>query len=93
MGIKETGDYMTHVPLRMCIVCRRHLPLSELIRMVADKESRMIVPDIHKKKIGRGAYICRNIDCIKKAEKRQIPQRHLKYPVSEELYKLAEDMV
>lgn len=84
---------MTHVPLRMCVVCRRHLPLSELIRIVADKESQTIVPDIHKKKFGRGAYICRNIDCIKKAEKRHIPERHLKYPVAEGLYKQAEELV
>ena len=84
---------MTHVPLRMCVVCRRHLPLSELIRVVADKESQTIVPDIHKKKFGRGAYVCRNVECIKKAEKRQTFERHLKYPVSEGLYKLAEELV
>ncbi len=84
---------MTHIPLRMCVVCRRHLPLAELIRVVADKESQTIVPDIHKKKFGRGAYICRNTDCISKAEKKRVLERHLKYPVSDGLYELAEELV
>lgn len=84
---------MTHVPLRMCVVCRRHLPLSELIRVVADKESQTIVPDIHKKKFGRGAYVCRNIECINKAEKRHILERHLKYQMSDGVYKLMEDLI
>lgn len=84
---------MTHVPLRMCAVCRKHLPAAELIRAVADKESQTVVADMEKKKFGRGAYICRNAECIKKAQKNRTLEKHLKCKVSEEFYTLAEDLV
>lgn len=77
----------------MCAVCRKHLPTAELIRAVADKETQTVVADIDKKKFGRGAYICRNAECIQKAQKNRTLEKHLKYKVSEEFYALAEDLV
>lgn len=84
---------MAHIPLRMCVVCRAHRPVNELIRVTADKDSQLIEPDIHKKKQGRGAYVCRNPECIRKAEKKRSLERHLKCAASEELYRRAEDMI
>lgn len=84
---------MAHIPLRMCVACRARRPASEMIRMVADKESQRIVPDIDKKLPGRGAYLCRNRECIKKAEKRRGLERHLNYTEAEEVYRQAEDMI
>ena len=60
---------MAHIPLRMCVVCRERCPASEFLRVVVDKESQTVIPDIHKKREGRGAYICRASECIRKAEK------------------------
>ncbi|MGN1116250.1 MAG: YlxR family protein, partial [Candidatus Ornithomonoglobus sp.] len=48
---------MAHIPLRMCVACRAHRPAAEFIRVVADKESQTVIPDIHKKSEGRGSYI------------------------------------
>lgn len=84
---------MAHIPLRMCVVCRTHSPASELLRVVVDKESQTVIPDIHKKNEGRGAYICRNPECIRKAEKKRSFYRHLKCAAAEELYRQLEDML
>lgn len=84
---------MAHIPQRMCVACRTRRPAAELIRVVADKETQKIVPDIHRKLPGRGAYICRSLECIKKAEKKRGPERHLNCAASEELYRQAEDMI
>ncbi|MGM9937855.1 MAG: RNase P modulator RnpM [Candidatus Ornithomonoglobus sp.] len=84
---------MAHIPLRMCVVCRARRPASELMRVVVDKESQTVIPDIHRKSEGRGAYICRDSECIKKAEKRRSFERHLKCAAAEELYRQLEDMI
>ncbi len=84
---------MAHMPLRMCVVCRTRRPASELIRVAVDKEEQTVVPDIHKKIGGRGAYICRDPECIKKAEKRRCFDRHLKCAAAEELFRQLEDMI
>ena len=63
---------MTHIPLRMCIACRSMKPAPELIRFIAEKGSDIAELDLHKKKFGRGAYVCASMECIKKAEKKTL---------------------
>lgn len=82
-----------HTPLRMCVVCRSHKPMSELLRVTVDKTGNMAVPDRDGRNFGRGAYVCRDINCLKKAEKKHILERHLKCDASETLYRDAEDMI
>ena len=82
-----------YVPERMCIACRSRRPAKELLRIAADKEANEVVPDKTGKMQGRGAYICRDIKCIRLAEKKRIPARHLKLEVCEGFYKLLEDMI
>lgn len=77
---------MAHIPLRMCVACRSMKPTSELIRFVINSQTNTAELDIHKKKFGRGAYLCRNIDCIKKAEKRRAVERSLKCGADSDLY-------
>lgn len=84
---------MTHIPMRMCVACRQMQPAGELIRFVADKESQTIVADIHKKKFGRGAYLCRNAQCIGNARKKRMLERHLRYTAADGLYDTAEEMI
>ena len=84
---------MSHIPLRMCVACREMKPLSELIRVVANRESGLIELDIHKKKFGRGAYVCRKIDCVKKAEKYSTFEKRLKGGVAGRLYEQMEDIL
>jgi len=43
-------------------------PKKELIRIVRDKEGNTSI-DFTGKKSGRGAYICRSLECFEKAKK------------------------
>lgn len=75
---------MTHIPLRMCVACRNHKPVDELMRITVT--DGVATADSDKKNFARGAYICRNAECIKKAEKKHIIERHLKCSANPELY-------
>lgn len=66
------------------MACRTMCGQEMLIRIV--NENGTAVLDMEKKHFGRGAYICQNPECIKKAQKRNILERHLKCNIPEELY-------
>ena len=55
------------IPMRMCVACRQMKPKQELIRVVKTPDGEIIAAG--SKVNGRGAYICRDIKCIEKAEK------------------------
>lgn len=82
---------MKHIPVRMCVACRNMKPQGELIRFV--KNGGLPVIDFEKKKFGRGAYICRSAECIKKAEKKNLLAKHFKCNIDKEIYMAAEDMI
>ena len=56
------------IPMRMCVGCGEMTPKKELIRIVTDPDGNVSV-DPTGKKAGRGAYICKSTDCLKKAGK------------------------
>ncbi|MBP3793761.1 MAG: YlxR family protein [Ruminococcus sp.] len=56
------------IPMRMCVGCGEMKPKKELIRIVTDPEGNVSV-DPTGKKAGRGAYICKSSECLKKAGK------------------------
>lgn len=82
-----------HIPLRMCVACRQMKPQNELIRFVREINTGNIMPDTEKKLMGRGAYICKNTECIRKAEKKNGLARHFKCTVPKEIYSEAEGMI
>ena len=55
-------------PQRTCIGCRRVRSKSELVRLVLDGETVAI--DRSKAMPGRGAYVCPEGDCFKKAARK-----------------------
>ncbi len=69
---------------RMCVACRSMKPKSTLIRVIKSGED--IFLDLSGKANGRGAYICKNEECIKQAMKRKSLNRSLKCNVPEEVY-------
>lgn len=73
------------VPQRMCTGCMEMKPKKELIRIVKTKEEGISV-DLTGKKNGRGAYICRDIQCLEKAFKNKRLQRNLETQIDDELY-------
>ncbi|MGG7057648.1 RNase P modulator RnpM [Clostridium nigeriense] len=73
------------IPLRMCTGCMEMKPKKELIRVVKSPESEVSV-DLTGKKSGRGAYICKNIECLEKAFKTKRLSRNLDIAIDEEIY-------
>ena len=73
------------IPLRMCTGCMEMKPKKELIRVVKTPEGEVTV-DLTGKKSGRGAYICRNIECLEKAFKAKSLSRNLDIAIDEEIY-------
>lgn len=76
-----------HIPERMCVACRQMKPKSELIRIVKNGDAVLI--DGSGKKSGRGAYICKNAECVKTAKSRRALSRHFKTAVPESFYETA----
>jgi predicted RNA-binding protein YlxR (DUF448 family) len=60
-------------------------PKKELIRVVLTPEGEMAL-DLTGKRAGRGAYICKKMDCFVLARKKKALDRSLKSTVSEEIY-------
>lgn len=55
-------------PTRKCTSCGEHFPKNELLRVVRSPEGEISLDKVGKAS-GRGAYICKNIACFKKARK------------------------
>ena len=56
------------VPLRKCLGCMSSFPKKDLVRVLKTPEGEVVI-DLGGKKSGRGAYICKNSQCLKKALK------------------------
>ena len=54
------------IPMRQCVGCREMKPKKELIRVVKSPEGEVSL-DFKGKKPGRGAYVCPDPECLKKA--------------------------
>ena len=71
------------VPMRMCVGCREMKEKKELTRVVRSPEGEVFL-DPTGKKSGRGAYVCRNLDCLKRAIKQRQLERQLDAALSPE---------
>lgn len=70
-------------PMRMCVGCREMRDKREMIRIVRTPEGR-VVADPTGKMSGRGAYVCRKTECLKRAIKQKQLERQLNMTLSEE---------
>ena len=83
---------MEKKPLRQCLGCREMKPKKELIRVVRSPEGEISL-DFKGKASGRGAYVCPNGACLKKAVKAKALERALSVSIPPEIYdKLQEQM-
>ena len=73
------------IPVRQCLGCREQKPKNELIRVVRSPEG-VISLDFRGKQPGRGAYVCRDGACLKKAMKSRALERALDSPIPEEVW-------
>ena len=76
------------VPVRRCIGCGEHREKRELLRVVRapEDEGAEISLDATGKKNGRGAYVCPDPECLKKARRRNALSHAFKCRVAEEIY-------
>ncbi len=80
------------VPVRMCTGCGQHLPKKELVRVVRSKEGVLSV-DLTGRMAGRGAYVCHNVDCLRKARKARRLERAFECRIPDEVYDRLEEEI
>ena len=73
------------IPMRMCVGCREMKEKKELIRVVRSPEGDVSL-DPGGKKSGRGAYVCKDPDCLMTAVRRKGLERSLKCRVDAQVY-------
>ncbi|WP_416201327.1 MAG: YlxR domain-containing protein [Thermocaproicibacter melissae] len=80
-------------PLRMCTGCGEMKPKQELVRVVKSPEGEISL-DLTGKKPGRGAYVCKNIDCLKAARKARRFEKAFSCKIPDEIYdRMEEEML
>ena len=77
---------------RMCVVCRQMQDKRQLLRIVKTKEGELSIDNTGKKN-GRGAYICKNEDCLKKLIKQKTLNKAFKMNINESFYKDIEEEI
>ena len=73
------------VPLRKCTGCQEMKSKKEMMRILRTAEGEIAL-DTTGRKNGRGAYVCRSMECFEKAVKSKGLERSLKCRVPEEAY-------
>ena len=73
------------IPQRQCVGCREMKPKKELLRVVRSPEGEISL-DYKGKAPGRGAYICPDAACLKRAAKSRALDRALDVNISEAVY-------
>lgn len=73
------------IPMRMCTGCREMKPKFELVRVVKTPDGEIKLDNTGKLN-GRGAYICKNTECLNKAIKTNALSRAFETSVLSEVY-------
>ena len=76
---------MKKIPMRMCTGCGEMKPKRELIRVVKSPEGKIAL-DRTGRLPGRGAYVCPDLECLKKARKTKRLERVFSSAIPEEVY-------
>ena len=73
------------IPMRQCMGCRERREKRQMIRVVRCTDGTVNL-DFSGKLNGRGAYICPNLECLKKAQKSKALDRSLEVTIPDEVY-------
>ena len=73
------------IPQRQCMGCRERKAKRELIRVVRTTEGTVSL-DFGGKMNGRGAYVCPDMECLKKCRKTRALERCLEVAIPETVY-------
>ena len=77
-------------PERKCTGCQGRFPKNTLIRVLRTPDGEIVL-DLTGKKSGRGAYICKNAACLKKARKARRLETSLECSIPEEIFDRMEE--
>ena len=77
------------IPLRQCIGCGEMKSKKEMIRVIKTAEDQILL-DATGRKNGRGAYLCRSMECFKKAVKGRGLERSFQMAIPREIYETLE---
>ncbi len=80
------------IPLRRCTGCGEQKPKKELVRVVKTPDGEILL-DLTGKASGRGAYICNNAECLKKARKSKRIDRTFEMTIPDEIYEQMEEEI
>ena len=73
------------IPIRQCMGCREQKAKNELLSVVRAPDGTVSL-DFRGKASGRGAYICRSADCLRRAVKSRALERSLETAIPDEVY-------
>ena len=69
----------------MCTGCSEMFDKRTLVRVVKSPDGEISL-DLTGKKSGRGAYVCKNVDCLKKARKKKAFERAFGVTIEDSIY-------
>jgi predicted RNA-binding protein YlxR (DUF448 family) len=75
--------------VRRCIACLEMKAKRELIRVVKSPEGEISLDETGRKN-GRGAYLCKDPSCFRKAQKSKALNREFKTEIPDDIYQLME---
>lgn len=73
------------IPQRQCVGCRTMKNKRDLFRVVRSPEGEISL-DFVGKKSGRGAYVCPNVECLRRARKSRALERAFGMSIPPEVY-------
>lgn len=71
------------IPMRMCVGCQQMKEKREMLRVIKTQDSTFCI-DMTGKKNGRGAYLCKNAECLEQALKNHGLERSFKMSIPKE---------
>ena len=74
------------IPMRQCLGCNEHKPKTELLRIVRPPEEGDVALDMTGRKSGRGAYICRDVKCLRRVRKSRRIETTLEVSIPEAVW-------
>ena len=80
------------IPMRMCVGCREMKPKMQLLRIVKPQEGEAHI-DRTGKAQGRGAYVCDQIECLRKAQKTRALERALDAKIEDTVFEQLEQQI
>ncbi len=73
------------IPQRQCLGCNERKPKGELLRVVRSPEGQISL-DFTGRKPGRGAYLCRDVKCLRRVRKSRRLETTLGCTIPAEVY-------